>query len=79
MVRCDVNNETGDSHMVTVVTEDMYHFINLMNDYNLSWETVYDIVQKAIEEEDFENYCKRTARDKNDSLEKWIEMTGGKK
>lgn len=25
------------------------------------------------------DYCKRIAKDKNDSLKKWIEMTGGKK
>lgn len=49
MVRCDVNDETDDSHMVTVVTEDMYYLINLMNDYNLTWGAVYNIVQKAIE------------------------------
>ena len=48
MVRCDVNDETGDSHMVTMVTEDMYHLINLMNDYNLSWEAVYNIVKESI-------------------------------
>lgn len=35
MVRFDVENETGDSHMVTMVTKDMYAVINLMNDYNL--------------------------------------------
>ena len=51
MVRCDVENETGDSHMVTVVTEDMYYLINLMNDYNLTWGAVYNIVQKVIKEE----------------------------
>ena len=51
MVRFDVENETGDSHMVTMVTEDMYAVINLMNDYNLSWEAVYNIVNESIEEE----------------------------
>lgn len=51
MIRHDVENETGDSHMVTVVTEDMYHLINLMNDYNLTWGTVYNIVKERFEDE----------------------------
>lgn len=51
MIRCDVNNETSDSHMVTMVTEDMYYLINLMNDYNLTWGAVYNIVKERFEDE----------------------------
>lgn len=48
MVRFDVENETGDSHMVTMVTEDMYAVMNLMNDYNLTWECVYTILLQEV-------------------------------
>ena len=40
-----------DTIPVLEVTEDITALINLMNDYNLTWACVYNIIKEAIEDE----------------------------
>lgn len=51
MIPVNVKEEKGDSHIITRVTDDMMNLINLMNDYNLNWFGVYNIVKDSIEKE----------------------------